>query len=89
MYPPKFTESINIYQKTRITVNGVEHHALEKMESGPLDSQQRSQCFFNTTRGKVRPQDAQTSEIKFYRTERTSHCASDINPHCAFASPNF
>ena len=43
----------------------------------------------STFRGTAKPQDAQTEKMKLHRTERTSRCASDINPHCAFSSPNF
>ena len=89
VYPIKFTESINTYRNTKITVNGVEHQTLEKLENGLIYSQQQLLCYINTTRCKTRPQDAQTENIKLHRTERTSRCASDINLHYAFSSLNF
>ena len=60
VYPLKSRESINIYQNTQITVNGVENQILEKTKNGPTDCQQQSQCYINTTRGKFSPQDVQT-----------------------------
>ena len=59
MYLLKSTESINIYHKTKIAINEVEHQSLEKLENGLIGSQQQSQCFINTTRGETRRQDAQ------------------------------
>ena len=59
-YPVKSTESINIYQNTKITVNGVEHQTIEKMENGLILSRQQSLCYINTTPGTARPQNAQT-----------------------------
>ena len=88
VYPLKSTESFIIYENTKLSVNGVEHQSLE-LENGLNDFQQESQCYINTFRGTAKPQDAQTEKMKLHRTERTSRCASDINPHCAFSSPNF
>ena len=45
--------------------------------------------FSITTRKKTRPQDARTSETNLHRTKRTSRCASDTSPPCAFLSPVF
>ena len=46
----KSRESISIYQNTKVTVNGEEHQTSERLENGLIDSQQQSECYFNTTR---------------------------------------
>ena len=48
-YPLKSTESIIIYENTKLSVNGVEHQLLE-LENGLNDFQQQSQCYINFSR---------------------------------------
>ena len=58
------------------------------MENGFFDSQQQSQCYIKTTRGKARPQDVQIKDRKLCGTKRVS-CVHRISILIALLLTNF